>query len=144
MICLSAYNTSYGWKKGRESKCQFDSQPLIIRNPLDLGVCKWRITYCWKNIDKGYNFASCITSFGGLHKKLWASKVLIVPISKISRFPIWKSRGKWHLDVAPVADHREYYKGEGGGFPQVRAMVSVVNPCMPVTCLYTKNVTTMH
>jgi hypothetical protein len=24
---------------------------------------------------------------------------------------------KRHLDVAPVACHKEYYKGEGGGFP---------------------------
>jgi hypothetical protein len=24
---------------------------------------------------------------------------------------------KWHLDVIPVVNHREYYKGEGGGFP---------------------------
>jgi hypothetical protein len=25
---------------------------------------------------------------------------------------------KWHLDVALMANHREYYKGEGGGFPK--------------------------
>jgi hypothetical protein len=25
---------------------------------------------------------------------------------------------KWHLDVAPVANHKEYYKWEGGGFPK--------------------------
>jgi hypothetical protein len=34
-----------------------------------------------------------------------------------------------HLDVAPTKSHIIYYKGEGGGFPQVRAMVSVVCPC---------------
>jgi hypothetical protein len=28
--------------------------------------------------------------------------------------------------------HREYYKGEGGGFPQVQAMVSFVNLRLPV------------
>jgi len=27
---------------------------------------------------------------------------------------------KWHLGVGPVARHRIYYKGKGGGFPQVR------------------------
>jgi len=38
---------------------------------------------------------------------------------------------KSHLDVAFVANHRVYYKGEGGGFPQVRAVVSLVCPCCP-------------
>jgi len=30
-----------------------------------------------------------------------------------------------------VESHRVYYKGEGGGFPQVRAVVSLVCPCCP-------------
>jgi len=38
---------------------------------------------------------------------------------------------KSHLDVGSVASHRVYYKGKGGGFPQVRAMVSLVCPCCP-------------
>jgi hypothetical protein len=38
---------------------------------------------------------------------------------------------KSHLDVSPVESHRVYYKGEGGGFPQVRAVVSLVCPCCP-------------
>ncbi len=29
---LNIYNTSYGQKKGRESKCQCDSQPLKVEN----------------------------------------------------------------------------------------------------------------
>jgi len=44
-----------------------------------------------------------------------------------SRVPGEKS----HLDVGSVASHRVYYKGEGGGFPQVRAVVSLVCPCCP-------------
>jgi hypothetical protein len=51
---------------------------------------------------------------------------------------------KWHLGVAPVARHREYYKGEGGGFPQVWAMVSLVSSCMLVICPCTKSAQTMH
>jgi len=31
-----------------------------------------------------------------------------------------------------MAKHRVYYKGEGDGFPQVRAMVNLVNLCLPV------------
>jgi hypothetical protein len=33
---------------------------------------------------------------------------------------------KNHLDVAPVERCRVYYKGEGGGFPQVWAVMSLV------------------
>jgi len=36
-------------------------------------------------------------------------------------------RTKFHLDVGPMGSHKLYYKGEGGGFPQVRAVVSFVN-----------------
>jgi hypothetical protein len=35
---------------------------------------------------------------------------------------------KSHLDVASAESCREYYKGEAGGFPQVRAVVSQVSP----------------
>jgi hypothetical protein len=36
-----------------------------------------------------------------------------------------------HLDATPATSHRVYYKGEGGGFPKVRAVVSLVCPCCP-------------
>jgi len=35
---------------------------------------------------------------------------------------------------------REYYMGEGGGFLQVQALVSLVSPWLPVACLSTKGV----
>jgi hypothetical protein len=38
---------------------------------------------------------------------------------------------KGHFDVGPVERCRVYYKGEGGGFPQVRAVVNLVCPCCP-------------
>jgi len=38
--------------------------------------------------DKGYNFASKLISIGGLHTKLWAPKVVKVPILGISRPPL--------------------------------------------------------
>jgi hypothetical protein len=35
------------------------------------------------------------------------------------------SRGtKSHLDASATKQRREYYMGEGGGFPRVRAMMS--------------------
>jgi hypothetical protein len=33
-----------------------------------------------------------------------------------------------HLDVASTASCREYYMGEGGGFPRVRTAVNLVCP----------------
>jgi len=46
--------------------------------------------------------------------------------------PTWESRDKKsHLDVGPVERCRVYYKGEGGGFPQVRTVVSLMCPCCP-------------
>jgi hypothetical protein len=38
---------------------------------------------------------------------------------------------KNHLDVGSVASHKVYYKGEGDGFPQIWAVVSLVCPCCP-------------
>jgi hypothetical protein len=46
----------------------------------------------------------------------------------ISRLPFGNPKTKSHLDVAPVESYRIYYKGEGGGFPQVRAMVTLMSP----------------
>jgi hypothetical protein len=40
-------------------------------------------------------------------------------------------RTKWHLGVGPMTRHRVYYNGEGGGFPQIWAMVSLVSSCCP-------------
>jgi len=34
---------------------------------------------------------------------------------------------KSHSDVGATGRHREYYMGEGGGFPQIWAMVSLVS-----------------
>jgi hypothetical protein len=47
---------------------------------------------------------------------------------------------KCHLDVSATVRCREYYMGEGGGFPQVRAVVSQVSPRLPMACPNTKSV----
>jgi hypothetical protein len=59
-------------------------------------------------------------------------------------FPLGNLGTICHLDVAPVERHREYYKGESGGFPQVRAMVNLVNQRLPVAHLSTKSAQTTH
>jgi hypothetical protein len=43
-----------------------------------------------ETLDKGYNFSSNLTSIKGLHKKLWALKVVGVLILRIVRLPIWE------------------------------------------------------
>ncbi len=39
---------------------------------------------------------------------------------------------KSHLDAGAMERRREYYMGEGGGFPQVWAVVSLVSPELPM------------
>jgi len=128
---LDILNTSYGQKKGRESNCQFDSRPQKVGNRLDLLSYRGRATYPWKALDESYNFALDRTSIAGLIAKLWGSKVARVPVGEISGLPFGSPGKKSHLDVASVESCRVYYKGEGGGFPQVWAVVSLVCPCCP-------------
>jgi hypothetical protein len=107
-------------------------------------MCRWCATYSWKAFDKGYNFALNLISIGGLHTKLWAPKFVGVPTLGISQLPLGSPETKCHLDAGLVAKHRVYYKGEGGGFPQVRAMVNFVNLNLPVVRPNTKNAPVMH
>jgi hypothetical protein len=88
MTHLDIWNTSYGQKKGQKSNWQFDSRPLKIGSHPDFLACRWCATYCWKAIDKGYNFVLDLISIQVLHAKLWACKVvgvLVVIISGLSR-----------------------------------------------------------
>ncbi len=112
--------------------------PLEVRNLPDFLAWRWCATYRWKALDEGYNFVLDFISIRGLHAKLWTPKVVQIPVVGISRFPLGSLGTKWHLSVGLVARHREYYKGEGGGFPQVQAVVSLVSPCLPMARSCTK------
>ncbi len=72
-------------------------------------------------------------------KKLWASKFVGVLILGISGLQLGSPGRKWHLGVGPLAKNRGYYKGEGGGFSQVWAVVSFVSSCLPMVRPCTKN-----
>jgi hypothetical protein len=128
---LDIWNTNYGQKKGRQSNWQCDSRPLKVRNWPDFLMCRRRAKYSWKDLHKGYNFALDLIAIGGLHAKLCTSKVAEVPIVGISGFPFGSLGTKSHLDVAPMESCRVYYKGEGSGFPWVRAVVNLVSPSCP-------------
>jgi hypothetical protein len=144
MTHLDIWNTSYGQKKGWESNWQFDSRPPKVRNHPNFLLCRWCATYHWKTLNESYKFALDLISIGGLHAKLWAPKVEGISIVRILGFPLGSPRTKCHLDVVPMANHKIYYKGEGGGFPQVRAVVNLVNSSSPVTRPKTKSASTMH
>jgi hypothetical protein len=62
----------------------------------------------------------------------------------ITGFPFGNLGTKCHLDVVPMESCKEYYKGEGGGFPQVRVVVSLVSLRLPMACPNTKSAQTMH
>jgi len=51
------------------------------------------------------------------------------PTLAILGLPLGSLETKSHLNVGPMERCRVYYKGEGGGFPQIRAMVSLVCSC---------------
>jgi hypothetical protein len=51
---------------------------------------------------------------------------------------------KCHLDVGLMERHKTYYKGESGGFPEVQAVLSLMNPSLLVAHLSTKSVPIMH
>jgi hypothetical protein len=53
-------------------------------------------------------------------------------------------RQKCHLDVGLVERHRIYYKGDGGDFPQVWAVKSLVSPSLPMAHPSTKSALAKH
>ncbi len=95
-------------------------------------MCRWCATYRWKALNKGYNFALNLISIEGLHTKLWGPKVVEVSTLGIC------------LDVGVMDKHRTYYKGEGGGLPQVQVVVSLVSSNLPMARPSTKSIPTMH
>jgi hypothetical protein len=144
MTHFNIWNTSYGQKKGRESNWQFDSRPLKVGNCSNFLAWRWCATYRWKYLNEGYNFALELISIGGLHTKLWGHKVAGIPTLGISGLPLRTPGTKCHLDVGLVERHILYYKGEGGSFPQVHAVMSLVSLSLLVVRPTTKSAQIMH
>ncbi len=138
MSHLDICNPSYGQKKGRESNWEFVSPPLKVDNIPESDVCRRSATWSWKALKKSYKIASDLIPIQGLSKKLWLPKVPKVQIGTISRLLFESPRKKCHSDVTFTESCREYYMGEGGGFPWVRTVMSQVSPVLPVVCPSTK------
>jgi hypothetical protein len=81
----------------------FDFRPLKVENRPDFLEWKWRATYGWKDLNKGYNFALDLISIGGLHTKLCAPKVVEVPTWEFqdSHLGVSKQNDIWVLVLWP-------------------------------------------
>jgi len=126
MSHLNICSPSYGQKKGRESNWQFDSRPLKVGNRPLPDVCRRSTIRHWKTLEESYNFGLDLTPIGGRSQELWVSKVPRVQPGTVSGLLLGSPGKMCHFDVAPAGSCREYYMGEGGGFPRVRAVVSQV------------------
>jgi len=62
----------------------------------------------------------------------------------ITRLPFGSPGTKWHLGAGSMANHKIYYKGESGRFPQIQAVMSFMNPSLPMVCPNTKSALIMH
>ncbi len=111
-----------------------------VGNRPDPGVCRWNATHCWKALEESYKFTSDLIPIRGLSWELWVPKVPGVQTGTISGLPKRSPGNKSHLDAGAVEQRREYYMGEGGGFPRVRAVVSQMSPRSHVARPNTKRV----
>jgi len=93
-----------------------------------------------------YKFASKHSSFQSkvCTQSYGAPKLQESQLWEFSGLPFGSSGTKCHLDVGLVERHKVYYKGEGGGFPQVWVVVNLVSSSLFVVRPSTKNARTMH
>jgi hypothetical protein len=73
-----------------------------------------------------------------LNKELQPCKVAGFQTGIVSGLLLGSPRIKSHSNVGATERRKEYYMGEGGGFPRVRAVVSLVSPESPFACPSTK------
>jgi len=131
MSHLDICSPSYGQKKGRESNWQLDSRPPKVGNQPESDVSRWSATRRWKALEEGYKFGLDLVLIRGWGEKLWSPKVPGVKTETISGLHFRSPGKKCHSDVTSMGEPREYYMGEGGGFPRVRTMVSQISSCCP-------------
>jgi hypothetical protein len=81
----------------------------------------------------------CFRPHPNRNEKLWTPKVPRVQTGIVLGLHFGSPRKKCHLNASAMERHKEYYMGEGGGFPRVRAMVSQMSPELPVVCPNTKS-----
>jgi len=120
---LDICSPSYGQKKGQESNWQFDSRPLKVGNrPLPNVALKSATRHC-KALDESYNFGSRLVPIQIQGEELWPSKVPGFHLGTVSGLHFEGPNKMCDSDVASTVRCREYYMGQGGGFPRVQAVV---------------------
>jgi hypothetical protein len=68
----------------------------------------------------------------GFHPVTWERVIETPTWERVIEIPTWESRNKKSFECGrPTVRCKVYYKGEGGGFLQVRAVVSLVSPSCP-------------
>jgi hypothetical protein len=97
-------------------------------------------TWRWKTLKESYQIGSDLVPIKGWGEKLWWPKVSGVQTGTVSGLHFGSPGTKSHLGVGAAEQCREYYMGEGDGFPQAQAVVSQVSPRSPVACPNTKRV----
>jgi hypothetical protein len=135
---LDICSPSYGQKKGRESNWQFDSRPLKVGNRPFPDVCRRSAMGHCKALEESYNFGSDLTLIGGRSQEIWVSKVPKVQPGTVSGLLLGSAGKKMSFGCGSRGVTQRILYGEGGGFPQVRAVVSQMSPRSPVACPNTK------
>jgi hypothetical protein len=108
--------------------------PLVqVAYDIPLEIPRWRLQLCFK---PHWNQR--------FKRKVMGPQSRKSPTLGISGLSLGSPGTKCHLDVGLMERHKVYYKGKGGGFPQVQAVVNFVNPNLPAARLSTKSVSTMH
>jgi hypothetical protein len=129
---LDICSPSYGQKKGRESKWQFDSRPLKVGNRPAFDVRWGSATRCWKDLDEGYKISLDLVPIQGWREELWLFKVLGVQPGHIrDNFgtPFWESWEKNNIRMPLPRANAEYTIGSKVvAYSQVRVVVSLVCP----------------
>ncbi len=99
---LDICSPSYGQKKGRESKWQFDSRPLKVGNRPVLNVRSRSATRRWKALFEGYNFGLDLVPIGGWGEEQRSLKVPGLQPGTISRLHFGNLGTKSHSDAPSV------------------------------------------
>jgi hypothetical protein len=93
------------------------------------GVSRCSATHRWKYLDESYKFALNLIPIRGLSKELCPHKTARIQTGTILGLLLESPKIKSLSDVGAA---------EGGGFPRVQAMVSLVNLRSHVACPNTK------
>jgi hypothetical protein len=140
MSHLDIYSPNYGQKKGPRIKLVIwlptTKSRESTRSLRALGECNMALESSRRELQDWFKAHPDRRS----GRKVMMAQSPGSPNRDSFRTPLWKSRDKGHLGVGAVEQRREYYMGEGGGFPRARAVVSQVSPRSPVACSNTKRV----